>query len=83
MKRERIKLSEQIRRAIDAAPVSRYRICKEAGLAEATMSRFMSGQGGLSMEKMDAIADFIGLNIEVQPLQGAGKKTSKRKAGGR
>jgi transcriptional regulator with XRE-family HTH domain len=60
---KRVKLSEQIRQAIDASSLSRYRICKELGMAEATMSRFMNGQGGLSMEYLDALADLINLNI--------------------
>ncbi len=63
MGKRRLKLSDQIRRAVDGSGMSRYRICKELGLAEATMSRFMSGRGGLSMETLDALADFLNLNI--------------------
>ncbi len=63
MGKRRLKLSDQIRRAVDGSSMSRYRICKELGLAEATMSRFMSGMGGLSMETLDALADFLNLNI--------------------
>lgn len=63
MGKRRLKLSDQIRRAVDGSDLSRYRICKELGLAEATMSRFMSGRGGLSMEILDALADFLNLNI--------------------
>ena len=58
-----MKLSEQIRRAVDASGLSRYRISKTLGVAESTISRFMSGQGGLSMETFDALADLLGLTI--------------------
>jgi transcriptional regulator with XRE-family HTH domain len=56
-------LSDQVRRAVDASGLSRYRIAKEIGMAESTMSRFMSGQGGLSLANLDALADLLGLDI--------------------
>lgn len=62
MERRVVRLSEQIRRAVDASGLSRYRISKELGVAESTMSRFMSG-GGLSMENLDALAELLGLNV--------------------
>jgi hypothetical protein len=52
-----------VRRAVDASGRSRYAICKELGLAQATLSRFMSGKGGLSMGHLDALADLLDLNI--------------------
>jgi transcriptional regulator with XRE-family HTH domain len=64
MGKERVKLSDQIRRAVDASGLSRYRISKELGVAESTMSRFMSGQGGLSMDHLDALADLLDLNLK-------------------
>jgi transcriptional regulator with XRE-family HTH domain len=63
MGKKRVKLSDQIRRAVDASGLSRYRICKTLGIAESTLSRFMSGQGGLSMEYLDALADLLDLDI--------------------
>jgi transcriptional regulator with XRE-family HTH domain len=71
MGKQRIKLSAQIRRAVDASGLSRYRISKELGIAESTMSRFMSGQGGLSMDNLDALADLLDLHIA------AGKRPKK------
>jgi hypothetical protein len=63
MAKKRKKLSDQIRRAVDGSGLSRYRICKMLDLAEATMSRFMTAQGGLSMAHLDALADLLDLNI--------------------
>ena len=63
MATRRVKLSDQVRRAVDASGLSRYRISKELGVAESTMSRFMSGQGGLSLANLDALADLLGLDI--------------------
>jgi hypothetical protein len=64
-KKKREKLSEQIRQAISGSGLSRYRICKDTGILQSVMSRFMSGQGGLSMERLDALADLLDLNIIV------------------
>ena len=67
MGKPRVKLSEQIRGAVGASGLSRYRIAKTLGIAESTLSRFMSGKGGLSMEYLDALADLLKLNITTAP----------------
>ena len=68
--------SDQIRAAIDAGSVSRYRICKTAGLSEATMSRFMSGKGGLSMEMLDRIGRMLHLRVVADTMHiEVGKQT--------
>ena len=56
-------MSDQIRQAIEESDMSRYAICKYLDLAESTMSRFMSGRGGLSMNTLDALSDLLDLNI--------------------
>lgn len=68
--KNREKLSDQIRRAVDASGLSRYRICKTLGLGEATMSRFMNRQGGLSMQTLDALAELLRLNIAADTRKG-------------
>lgn len=70
MEKRRTKLTDQIRQAIDASEFSRYRICKELGLAESTMSRFMTGKGGLSMDFLDALSDLLDLNLQPPPHKG-------------
>ena len=60
-------LSAQIREAVDSSGMSRYRICKEIEVAEATMSRFMSGKGGLSMSSIDRLGRLLGLAIVANP----------------
>ena len=57
------KLSDQIRQAVNASGMSRYRIAKELGIAESTLSRFMSRKGGLSMDNLDALSELLGLNL--------------------
>ena len=58
-----VRLSDQVREAVDASGLSRYRICKEADIAQAAMSRFMSGQGGLSMAALDRLGEVLELKI--------------------
>ena len=59
------KLSDEIRVAVNASGMSRYAICKALGIAEATMSRFMNGKGGLSMDFIDRLAELLELHIVV------------------
>ena len=63
MARKRIKLSDQLRQAIDTCGKSRYAISQETGIDEATLSRFIHDKGGLSIPVLDTLADCLGLNI--------------------
>lgn len=56
-------MSERLKRAIATSGYTRYRISKETGVAEAALSRFMSGQQGLTLTSTDALCDFLGLDL--------------------
>ncbi len=56
-------ISQQLREAIDASGMSRYRICKEIGLPESTMSHFMAGECGLALTTVDRLGELLGLTI--------------------
>jgi transcriptional regulator with XRE-family HTH domain len=56
-------LSDQVRRAVDRSGLSRYRICKLAGIDEGSFSRFMAGKVGLSLPTLDALADVLNLDV--------------------
>ena len=58
-------LTDQIRQAIDDSGVTRYRIAKETGVSEATLSKFYLGQRGLSMEALNALGDCLQLTIHL------------------
>jgi len=73
MGKKRVQLSEQLRRHIDESGVSRYRIWKETGVAQAVLCRFMAGKVGLSLRSLDALGDFLGLDLV------SGRKTPRRK----
>jgi len=81
MGKKRIRFSDQIRQAVDSSDLSRYRICKEAGIDQATFSRFMSGKVGMALPTLDALADVLGLDIVMTKSTDADSKTStSRKA---
>ena len=65
MGKERVKLSEQVRRAVNESGMTRYAICKAIGMHESVMSRFMNGKGGLQQDSQDAIADLLDFHIVV------------------
>ena len=62
-KRKKTKISDQIRDAIESADVTRYRISVETGINEATLSRFMNGTGGMTVETLDKLGEYLGLEI--------------------
>jgi hypothetical protein len=68
-------ISQQLRDAIDASGMSRYRICKEIRLPESTMSRFMSGRCGLALETVDRLGELLELTVVATSRTG-GKKAN-------
>ena len=43
--------------------MSRYQIAKQAGIAESTLSRFVTGKGSLNLDTLDALADVLGVRL--------------------
>ena len=84
MSARRIKLSDQIRRAVDASDVTRYAIAKTIGLDHGLFSRFMADKSGLSVKNLDALADVLGLEVTaVNPRPVAPPKRPGRKRKGK
>lgn len=77
MGKRRARLTDQLRRAIDGSGMSRYRVCKVVGMSEATMSRFMSGKGGLSMDMLDRLGEALNLKL-VAGVEAGGEKDGRK-----
>ncbi len=65
-----VRLLDEIRDAIEASGKTRYRIAHESGIAESVLSRLMSGERGLSIDALETLADYLGLEITIRPKQG-------------
>ena len=56
-------VSEQLESQIRLFQGSIYQVSKQSGVANASLLRFLSGKRGLSMEAIDKLADFFGLEL--------------------
>ena len=54
---------DDIRDAIEASEMTRYRIAKQTGIGESQLSLFMAGKKGLSVEALETLADCLDLEI--------------------
>jgi predicted transcriptional regulator len=63
MGRKRPRFSDELRQAIDASGMTRYRIAQLLEISEATLSRFMSGERGLTMKCLDSLAVLLDLHV--------------------
>lgn len=62
----KVSFSDQVRRLIDDANETRYRIAIETGIDHAVLSRFMAGKCGLSMSSLDALAEYLQWEVTVR-----------------
>ena len=55
--------------------MSRYAVAKAIDLDQATLSRFMSGKAGLSVETIDKLGELLGLQLKTvtKPAKGKGR----------
>ena len=74
-------VSEQLESQIRTYPETVYRLSKEAGIPNPTLLRFLSGKRGLSMESINRLADFFGL--ELAPKAAKPSKSTKSAGGGK
>ena len=56
-------ISDALRRAIQASPKSVYQICKEAGISQIVISRFLSGERDIRLATADRLAKALGIEI--------------------
>jgi hypothetical protein len=56
-------ISDQLRRAIESCGESRYRLWQATGVDQATLSRFMSGKTKLTLDSVDRLCAYLGLQL--------------------
>jgi transcriptional regulator with XRE-family HTH domain len=59
----RTKLTDQIRDAVRQSELTHYEICRQTGIDKASMSKFVSGERGLSLAHLDKLAELLGLRV--------------------
>jgi hypothetical protein len=64
-KSKRMKLADQLRRAIAECGRSRHKLSKETGLTEAVLSRFMHRKGFLSEHGLNQLGEALGLSLTI------------------
>lgn len=57
-------MSDVIRQTVETAGLSRYAISQATGVPQSALSRFVSGERGLSMENLDALCEFFHLELK-------------------
>lgn len=62
-KRASMKISDQVRHAIDDSGMSRYRIAQDTGIDESTLAKFYNRRRGLSLDNLDRLSEYLGLRI--------------------
>jgi transcriptional regulator with XRE-family HTH domain len=62
-KKKHVKLTDQLRQAIDASGLTRYEIAKRTGIDESALAKFYNGQRGLSMRALNALGECLDLKI--------------------
>ncbi len=66
--------SERLRRAIRESGMTRYKLSRQTGISEATLSRFVVGCRGLSIEHVDLLVEVFGLELVAK----GGRKRAKK-----
>jgi hypothetical protein len=56
-------ISDALRAAIQASPRSVYQICKDSGISQIVVSRFLSGERDIRLATADRLATALGLAV--------------------
>lgn len=72
-KKKRVSLSDELRQAVERSGLSRYAIWQQAGIDQGSMSKFMAGERGLTLESIDKLAELLGLHIVAERRRPKGR----------
>lgn len=62
-KAEKLSFSEQLKQAIESSELTRYRIAKDSGVAQSTLSQFINGNRAISLANIDRICELLDLEL--------------------
>lgn len=75
-------ISEQLKAAIEASGESKYAIAKASGVKQPTLSKFTMGGRGLHIESVDALCEYLGLELAPKGKRNTSKGTKGKTAKG-
>ena len=61
--------SDQVRRAIRDAAITRYELSQRTGVDQSVLSRFIKGKSGISLDSLDLIAEVLDLRVVTKPAK--------------
>jgi plasmid maintenance system antidote protein VapI len=67
-------LSDQLRLAIEQSEHSRYAIHKATGIDQAVLSKFVHGERGVSLDTVDILGEYLGLEITLRNKTKGGRR---------
>ena len=70
------KIIETIRTTLLESPIKQSRIAKDTPLTKSELSLFSRGIRGMGLDRLELLADYLGLEIIIRPKKG-GKKHGK------
>ncbi len=65
-KQRRATFTAQLQAAINASAMTKYRISKETGISQSTLSLFCTGKRGLSLHAIDLLVALLDLELKPQ-----------------
>ncbi len=75
-----VKVTDTIRRSVQESGETRYRISKETGVPQATLSRLVSGEREPSGALIDTLAEYFGLELRPVVARSASRKRAAKSA---
>lgn len=52
-----------LKAAIEESGLTRYKIAQDTGIEQASLCRFVQGETSLRLDKADALAEYLGLEL--------------------
>ena len=59
----KLPFSDQLRKAVRRADMTRYAMSKQTGISQSILSRFVRGDAGLSMQSVDLLVECLDLEL--------------------
>jgi transcriptional regulator with XRE-family HTH domain len=71
-----IPTANEIKAIMDEKGVTAYRLSKGTGIDKAALSRFFSGERGMSVESIDKLLDYLGYEMTIRKKRKPEKQVS-------